>query len=108
MRRVVAGDRSLEAQLNSLVQEIAGKLELLQASPFGQGQLIPAISLPIAATVSVTHNLGRPFRGWWATRIYRGTMTTWLLSEGNSQRPAEAISLVNGCDAAIKIDLFVF
>jgi hypothetical protein len=105
---VVNADRGLEAQLNQVFGQVEQRLAVLEAGPFAGGRTITAVKLPVGASTSIEHGLGRAFKGWWPTRIYRGSMTTWLLSEGNSPRPTEAIVLANGCDADVTIDLFVF
>lgn len=105
---VVNSDRGLEAQLNAALNEIEQRFAQLEAFLFAKGQVVKGVTLPVGASTSIEHKLGRAYKGWFPVRVYRGAMTTWLLSEGNSQRPAEAVTLVNGCDANITIDLFVY
>ena len=106
-RQEVTGSASLDRS-QRMAQMVGASLDTLKASlrdvPFLDGVLVPNVVIGTSDTL-ITHGLGRPVRGYIATRVR--TFAPWRESTSQPSDTSQRFSLIASGSSAT-VDLWFF
>jgi len=90
---------------NELWNALTKLIGQLNGIPILDGRIVGPVTLAAGVPQAIPHGLGRPFQGWWPTRLsYPGA--TDVVQEASSTTPSSSIRLQ--CAQAVTLSFWVF